>query len=110
MRERERKSERERERESQRERERERKSERERERESERENERERERKRERQREIERERERIFLIPYIRYGSEIFNVVVNKIANMPFILGSKCENYVHMGYESIRLFTFIRIN
>ena len=61
-------------------------------------------------REREREGERIFLIPYIRYGSEIFNVVVNKIANMPFIFGSKCENYVHMGYESIRLFTFIRIN
>ena len=82
-------------------RERERKSERERERESQRERERERERDRERERERGREN---FLIPFIRFGSEIFNVVVNKIANMPFIFGSKCENYVHMGYESIRLF------
>ena len=84
----------ERENKSYREEERERMRERERERESENERERENERVRE------RERERVLLIPYIRYECEIFNVVVNKIAIIPFMFGSKWENYVDMGYES----------
>ena len=70
------------------------------------ENERKRESEREREKQAERERKRHreqkrFSIPCIRYGCEIFHIVVNRIAIMTFIFASKLENYVFIGFEII---------
>ena len=42
-----------------------------------------------------------FSIPCIRYGCEIFHIVVNRIAIMTRIFASKLENYVFIGFEII---------
>ena len=53
-----------------------------------------------RERKRHREQKR-FSIPCIRYGCEIFHIVVNRIAIMTFIFASKLENYVFIGFEII---------
>ena len=61
-------------------------------------------RKRETDRQTERNRHRELKrlsIPCIRYGCEIFHIVVNRIAIMTFIFASKLENYVFIGFEMI---------
>ena len=60
-----------------------------------------REKQTERERKKRHREQKRFSIPCIRYGCEIFHIVVNRIAIMTFMFAFKLENYIFIGFEII---------